>query len=157
MDFLYRFQGPRPPEEGRSMGRWGFNVFLDGNFARKALQSPFSQKHYGILQSRGREVIVNCGWKPEAVSRDPFNFYDVNGDDSRNLRNPSRLLHYCQVPGNACGLSFDCSGLPNLKEDAENIEYVCDNVDSMNQSMALIALWTTWLDFIEAGFLLEKT
>jgi len=157
MNFLYRFQGPNPPEERRSMGGWGFNVFLDGNWARKALQSPLSQKAYEILQTRGREVTVNCGWKLEAVSRDQFNFYDVNGDDSHSSRNPSKLLHYCQVPGNACGLSFDCSGIPKLKRGAESIEYACDNVDSMSQSIALIALWTTWLEFADAGFRLEKT
>lgn len=156
MAFLYRIIGLSPPKWDISMGGWGFGIELDVDFARRALQAQLSQEKYEMLQEEGKRFIINCGWKPEAVSRNPFNFYDVNGEYKPQEPNHSLLLHYCQVPGNACGLSFDCMGIEKLIKGAEKIEYLTDNVDSINQSMALLSLWLRWFEFVNAGFLLKR-
>jgi hypothetical protein len=151
MDFHYTLIGPVPPGGGRRAVRWGFQAVLDWDFAKRALQTPLSDKAYEMLQREGREFIVNCGWHSEAIGKnwEPYNFCDLEGDDSRR----SELLFYLRVPGNTAGLGFDYSVISHQTfQPIEKLVYTPENIDSMQQSMALISLWSRWYGFVEAGF-----
>jgi hypothetical protein len=59
------------------------------------------------------------------------------------------LLTNLSVPGNACGLDMDWNAFNNLGNHTPThdcIEYYPHNVDTMQQSVGLLAVWTTWYD-----------
>lgn len=148
MDFYYRIRGLSPPAQERHMKGWGFNIELDLEFAKRALHTPLSKASYKSLQKDARDYIINCGWKPEAIRRDPLDFCELDGIEGAEN---SRLLHHCEVPGSASGLAFDFNMLQFPRYE-QVIIYSPDNIDYMSQSMASLALWLRWFEFVRAGF-----
>ncbi len=146
--FFYKIEGFIPPEKGREWGGWGFDVKLDSEIAKKALQTPLNNHAYNVFKERGDRIIdgAKAFFGPLFYTK-PYYFFRLNGNHENEL---SCLLHYCEVPGNATSLSADYDVKRLLGDNSYNysLEYSCHNVDNIFQREALISLWLFWVDLI---------
>jgi hypothetical protein len=79
----------------------------------------------------------------DRMIRPPYHFVD-----------DTCLLHFVQVPGDACDLGIDGSELSEFKREKDSwknaINYTPHNVDSHMQAYALLSLFLTWAHIAEA-------
>ncbi len=133
------------PSSGNNLGRFGFSVGLDPNFAKKAFEKEISEEIYKRFDKMGKSIIALSGFKGK-FTQPPYKFVE---NQKGNLTN---LLRWCDVPGDACDLGIDGSELSNLMtrefddliKYKSMIEYGPHNVDSPQQAYALLSLWLNW-------------
>lgn len=151
MKFIYEVPAlaPKGKDEECRPGGYGFTTTLDGDFAVAARKTPMEDKRLEIFQKDGSEIIKRSKLKGIGYSGNPYVFIEN-----------SMLLHYVQVPGNACDLGlhwfeeFVEDRWPNhsklideLKRRGDSpapVRYIPHNVDSFQQASALLALWLNW-------------
>src|SRR3990167_912896 len=153
-NFLYRIEGFVPPSRGETrMGMYGFGVKLDLDFAKQAFQNELSDKFYEVIKSRG-ERIVRSVFPRDKYIHEPYLFAgNENGIPSILNGNRTFLANSFIVPGNACSLNLDRDETSRLTEKnpyPNYVEYSPHNVDSIDQSYALLSLFMTWFDAVDA-------
>jgi hypothetical protein len=137
-DYFYRIEGFEP--HGSSFAAHSFSVYLDGGFAKRAFETKLPEQGRKNLDLMGREILRSLFGK-DRMLRPPYNLVD-----------DTCLLHFVQVPGDACDLGIDGFVLSNLKErqDWDRVEYSPHNVDSHTQAYALASLFLKWAHLVEA-------
>ena len=135
----YRIEYFFPPLQRGKVGPWGFMITLDNDYARKALHTPLPEDTLDRLVKEGQDAI-NLSWRPsKPYTGSTYRF--INLPDSEE---PSCLLHWSQVIGDACSLALETGSLNNLKEDRyrdEDVKYLCHNADNELQASVLLAFW----------------
>lgn len=140
--FIYECS-PLVPREDLTLGRWGFCIELDGNFAHVARQNEMTEFARNRFLEIGREIIgVYFPKHDMKLVHPPYHFVA-----------DSWLLQYVQVPGDACDLGFDqsalhefCTAWQSQREVTERfpVNYGPHNVDNSAQAFCLQALWLNW-------------
>ena len=152
-DFIYQipiivpFEGDKYPK----LGGYGFDIWMDGNFAIDARKMKMEERIFTKFQKDGEEIIKRFRLGKRMFREQAYQFFDN-----------SWLLRSATVPGNACDLSFDnindfgghgfegyLKGLEEAKEYCKE-RYVPHNVDSFKQAMTLRELWLHWADIARA-------
>lgn len=142
--FIYQIPPLIPPKKP-GLGCWGFSTELNPDFARKARETKLTKEFNDRMQNNGKNIIklfFNIENTEDIYS--PYNFMEN-----------SFLLHYVQVPGDACdlGLSHICqedffkNDWERLKEQdlyPNYVTYSPHNVDSKEQAYCLLSLWLHW-------------
>lgn len=139
---FYNIQGFFPRG---GMSGFGFGIDMKSDIARRALSHPMSQKYYDHLQRIGKDIILNSGWEKEFIRKEPYVFAE------NKEGKVSSLLHYCEVPGDACDLGIDGMQLGRFMDggDRISVKYGPHNVDNTRQAYALLSLWLTWANGLE--------
>jgi len=147
MDSFYILKNYQPARVASGID-FGFSIKLDIELARKAMQTKINEKACSNLQRIAKQIIVDAGFQDYMYMIKPaFNF--LEGDD-KELTN---LLHWCDVPGDACSLCLEGNEIYYLKNQntfREYIEYSSHNVDNSQQAYALLSVWSFWADTIKA-------
>ena len=151
-DSFYRIEGFSTLGEG--MGGQGFMIHLDPDYAKRFYETELNERGHDHLQDHGKRIIVGAGLVESIEdTRNPFVFVE-NDEGNRTF-----LLHYLSVPGDACDLGIDGSKMgywkPFFKGKGGRTEFWVDytphNVDSMQQSHALLSAWLAWVGGAEAS------
>lgn len=145
--FLYEIVGLQPAG-GDRLGRFGFSVFLDREIAKKAFEKELPEGHH--FNEIAESILIDCGLikKSQRIYHSPYNFAK---NEEGNL---SSLIHYVQVPGDACELGMAWREIDSLRRDDHRnwVEYHPDNVDNHQQAYALLGLFTYWANIINILF-----
>jgi len=151
--FLYRIEGFEPHGEG--MGRWGFNVKLDINFARRAFQKEISEEIYENLGKIGEEIIRNIFPAYNFICPPYLHLRNNDGKPNPMKGNLTLLVGNLNVPGDACGLDVDYRDLEDLTKEETYEKYLTyspHNMYNMKQAYALLSIFTRWVDAADAIF-----
>lgn len=137
-EFIYSILNFSPPSKEAGMGAWGFGTRINEHVARKSFETPLSDEGYERMQKIGKLIINGFGFDTSLTEQ-----YHFMRNEEGKL---THLLHFCEVPGNACDLGIE-------KTDFSRTEvwrdYVPHNVDSMSQASALLCLWLRWADAVK--------
>lgn len=119
---------------------YNFNTYLDPNLAILARKEKLIEKSFNYIQESGRDILKS--FFSEKVNN-PYVFVE-----------DSWLVQSILVPGDACDLSLNESGLRDFISDWNKrqskglvpfaTEYVCHNTDSFIQAQALRELFINW-------------
>ena len=157
--FIYEVPPVISSEEPK-MGGWGFCALLDCEFAMRARDTKIKEFTYRRLQEAGGIIISRVGLDNMGKVK-PYRFMDE-----------SLLLHFAQVPGNACDLGIGHMFQGNFEEgdweahkafytqmieageELGAISYDPHNVDTKDQAYALLSLWVHWAN--TANILLQE-
>ncbi len=147
--FVYSFEGLEPTMDERGMpqlGGFGFSAHLERELAKISLQKKLPQHGFDNFQTIGRGIIIDCGLAPREGSSIITPYHFVPAQDE-----PSFLLHFIDVPGNACNLTIDSRQIESLRgEEYHNwVEYHPHNVDSHRQAYALFSLFAYWANTVD--------
>ena len=140
-EYHYRIEGFCPRTD-ISMGRWGFGIRMDTQYAWQLKQLP--------LRDEWEERIVEIG--TDAVKATLLHDFKPMFDTPRlHFWENTCLLTNLSVPGNACGLDMDWRDFDHLQADAERdanygITWLPHNVDSWWQALSLLQVWLAWYD-----------
>ena len=143
--FIYEVSGFFPyMDNGRLLsGGFGFSVYLDRDIARKALAMELPKE--GNLNYTGRQILIDslkfsAFELEEDFIHEPYHF--LKNDDGKL----TSLLHWVDVPGDACDLGLHPEEIEELKEDDYKgwVEYHPHNVDSLSQAFSLLSLFIYW-------------
>jgi len=130
------------PRTDIDMGRWGFGIHLSAKYAALL-------KSVSINKDRISNLHVQCHQALKAVLGGSYlDLFDRSYPHLQFWDNTC-LLTNLSVPGNACGLYMEWNSFNNLGNHMPThdcIEYYPHNVDSMEQAVGLLAVWTTWYD-----------
>ena len=142
--FIYEVSPLVPPS--KSIYIWNVFMRLDSDFAKKARNTPLDEKVHKRLQEMGQLLIGGFfNTKEDDLIRPAYSFMEN-----------SLLLHYTQVPGDACdlGLDYTCQndffneGWEKLKKgellSRISVNYTPHNVDTSTQAFCLMSLWLQW-------------
>ena len=146
-NFIYSIDGPTPPEKGE-LGHWGFDIILDGNFARKMREKYPNEEVKARLNGEGRIIIARYGLE-KMGNITPYDF--LSG---------SWLPNSFRVPGNACDLGLECSDreeltntrLGEIEKGLRPVTYTPHNVDGRDQAFCLLSLFTHWANLTNMVF-----
>ncbi len=135
------------PIEGEGPSGYGFCTSLDPDFAILARSTRMEKGILERLQRKGEEVTGK--------------YFSTGDKRPYKLIEDSFLLHFVDVPGNACSLSLSLDCMETLlsreewRDNAPNfVEYIPHNIDSLPQAQCLLALWLHWAN--TANLLLNK-
>lgn len=139
--FVYEITFFAPPPE-KTLGGFGLEVEVDLDFANRARELKMDERTLQRFQEQGLTTINRFfRLNEDSRVRPTFKFVD-----------DSWLLHYVDVPGNACGLGLDREGrdffygrstqIHSLRSD--NARYESFNVDTVIQASCLLSLITYW-------------
>ncbi len=158
-DFLYRLEGFTPPNE-RGSGRYGFGIKLNLDFAKKAFGNELPEPAYEGLIKRGERVVGAIFPNEGKYLHEPYMFTKNDNGKPASLRGKDTFLaNSFIVPGNACSLvlGWGEQELITIPKSYKNyVEYSSHNVDSMEQSYALLSLFTTWFEATDATLYEDK-
>ena len=142
----YRIEGLLPTLH-MSMGGYGFCVLLDKCTVDKLLSIPYSRDEN--ITKIAMNTISRIFGERNDFWRNPCVFMMMSDGE------PSSLIQYCTVPGDACSLGIDFGDIDgNIKYDGEKkwVMYSTHNVDSPTQAYALLSLWLQWMNTIHVLF-----
>jgi len=124
-----------------------FSVGLKSELALKAYNKELTETGFNYLENMRKKILKRCGLNYS----DACNYRFVENDN----KNPTCLLHWCKVEGDACSLGIDGTELNSMqnsfkKKDLSNLKligYYPHNIDSMRQAYSLLSIWIQWADF----------
>lgn len=134
----YTISGFSPPSKDMAMGGYGFAIGLNAGFAKKCIQFNAKMENLSRLNDMGLERLKMIF---DYATDKPFHYQEKNDE-------PTLLLHWVQVPGNACDLGnagIDTEDILKMKDD-DLLEYYPHNVDSIKQAYGLLSLFLRWYD-----------
>ncbi len=144
--FVYSIEGLSPQTRNGEieMGGFGFSIYLDTEFAKKAYKTLLPEGHH--LNEIAEKILVDCKLiRENGVLHNPYRFAE-NRDGKLTT-----LLRWVQVPGCACDLGIEGNEFGKIIEgEWINSEiqgflgYYPHNVDSYYQAYGLLSLFTTW-------------
>lgn len=147
-NFSYRLVGFEAPEKKES-GMWGFEVWLDGDFARLALEYELPQEIYVRLNETAENIVMVEGLKQKGEKIVPP--YSFVSSPKGNL---TALLQSIRIPGNSCDLGMDINSIGDIRKEKKTslkgVIYSPHNVDNRIQRDALLSLWIRWNESAEA-------
>jgi hypothetical protein len=130
--------------------RFGISVGLKKEFAKMAFGVEISEDGYKRAKETGERIIraVNLIKPDRRIDLPPYSFVK---NEKGNL---TFLLSSCDVAGDRCCLHLPYSEVSALQRGhiSNLVEYSSHNVDTLQQSHALLALWVTWADSVYAQF-----
>jgi hypothetical protein len=135
--YAYRIEGLEPPFEFDRIPNYGFNVFLDRDFALNAKKDLVGQRAQERLQEIAAAAIKRMFYRQ--LIGQPYHFL---GD--------SMLITSCQVPGdNNCELLIGRDQIDSLerKNAKSELHYYTHNVDNRDQVYGLLSLFTRWCEY----------
>ena len=140
---LYRLDGFQYKGEG-DVHTHAFNIHLDSDFARKALQKDLSDEAYKNMDEIGKDIIKRFNPKISSTET-PYVFY--NNQNGRSL-----LICFTRTIGNACELGIDGNDFGAFKKGWKDstIVYSNHNIDTLIQQKTLLSLFVQWVDIAEA-------
>jgi len=130
------------PRNDISLGRYNINMGIKTDFAMKFLDTELTDFAYNKLEELRNITLKSVGL---INSKDHRYVFVKNKQDKT-----SWLLGYCHVEGNACDLGIEGGELDsiiNKNYTCNLIEYSSHNVDSMQQSFALLSIWLIWANY----------
>ena len=143
--FFYSIEGFEPRDD-LTLGGYGFSIFLDKEFAKRALEKELPEAGYKNMIDMAKGIIITEGLEKKGnMIKPPYNF--VSGENRLTC-----LLQYCTVPGNACDLGVSGDEIGRIQNESykEYIEYNPHNVDSSSQAYALLSIWLMWQRLVES-------
>lgn len=135
-DYHYKIIGFCPRTD-LSMGRWGFHVELDFDFAVRLHMFKLKAAEQRELRKRFRAIAMTISAKQ----------YPLFEDYPRvSFLDDSMLISNIAVPGDACGLDIDDSREIRSRERhrLSVVQYHPHNVDVMVQAVQLLAVFAEW-------------
>ena len=126
---------------GVANSAYNFSIGLKPDFALKAYNKELPDNAFKKLNEIGITILKDLGFS--SLMRQPYMFLE---NDKGKF---TSLLRWCDVPGDACGLSLEGSQINYLKNEKLShrmIEYNSHNIDSMLQAYSLLSLWLQWAD-----------
>ncbi len=138
MDYFYRIHSFFPPEELR-LGQYGFNIWLDKSFAKKAFDRKLEEKVRDNLIINAKEIIKRT-FPQDMISahETPYIFLE-----------DSCLVQVLQVPGDACDIGLDISMIDYIKAGEIDVNYTPHNIDMQIQQYALLSIFLNWANGID--------
>ena len=147
MKFVYALDGPHLYGDSLERARWGISANLSGDFVAQLLEEKRTQRFEKMLES-GADMLLKQSKIPEFKSRGLKRYH--------LFFRGTPLLQVVQVPGNACDLAIDESGLGSLGYEnafkGHFMGYMCHNVDTFNQAAFLGILFTNWANIARDCF-----
>lgn len=136
------------PRTDICMGRWGFTVELDYQYARKLVAhkiTPEAFKRLTDMAEKAQEAVFKSSESQWSFPRRrTYQFWE----------DTCLLTNVTVEPGNACGLDMEWGTFEQVKRGNggpwAKVDYLPHNVDSVHQAAALLAVWTIWYDHAEA-------
>ena len=146
MKGLYRIHGFYPPDPNEILaGGFGFNILLNRDFARKALQTKLPEGAYKNLEGIANQIIGRA-FEIEDHGIMPYGFVE---NEDKEL---TCLMHYCEVIGTRCNLYLEGSEIHeiNMADNSRDfIIYRGHNVDTLIQAYTLLSIWLNWFNRLE--------
>ena len=146
MEGLYSIHGYDPPDiDEIPTGGFGFEIKINRDFAKKALQTELPEKGYGGLE-RMANLCIRRLWPEETNNLIHYSFVE---NDEKKL---TCLLHYCSVPGSRCCLyieGFEIQDILRENNARDFISYASHNVDNHTQAYGLLSIWLRWFNGVE--------
>ncbi len=143
--FFYSIEGFEPRDD-LTLGGYGFSIFLDKEFAKRALEKELPEAGYKNMIDMAKGIIITEGLEKKGnMIKSSYNF--VSRENKLTC-----LLQSCTVPGNACdlGVSWDEIERVSNSQYKNYIEYHPHNVDSSYQVHALLSIWLMWQRLVES-------
>jgi hypothetical protein len=135
------------PRDDIITSAYNFSVGLKPEIALKAYKKELTEFAFNRLEEMRQGILKSCGMKYSNAY--PYKFIE------NDKRNPTWLLRWCQVEGDACDLGIDGFELDNIKNSLEKedlsylkiIEYLPHNIDNKYQAYSLLSIWLNWADY----------
>ncbi len=136
------------PRTDIATSAFNFAIGLKSDFAWRMYHKEMTDSAYERLNKTRNEILKSIDLDFSSPTAYPYKFLD------NEKGNPTCLLRWCQVYGDACDLGIEGTEL-NLITDRrlsknEMVVYNPHNVDSMKQAYGLLSLWLNWADFAYA-------
>jgi len=126
------------------LGRYGFTLSLDSDFANDALAIEVTRPEYRTHQKSARAVLSDLGLPSPVRGYPPITLIK-----SRNTHIFTGLVNFCTTPGSVHDLMLEPCYLEVLKRGViDHIDYRTVNVNDSMQSEALLQMWQKWLETI---------
>ena len=129
-----------PPRKDLSLNAYNFSIGLKPDVAIKAYNTIVSDDFVEKMNKWGKDLIKHLFNQSDYI-KNPYHFAE-NREREKTL-----ILHWCTVPGNACGIGIDKDVYNSIKELEFNerlLEYNSNNIDSIIQAYSLECLWLHW-------------
>lgn len=112
----------------------GFDIALDGEFARQMVSSHVGEERQRVLVQLGKETARRFDFRYPEV----FSFHEDTG-----------LVTMVNIGDNGCWLNLDNRDFDKLVggEQIDKLVYSNHNVDSFKQAYALMSLVDLWVSY----------
>lgn len=140
---IYSIQG-RNFTNRDMLGKHGFTLMLNSDFAKTALDIEVTRAEYRAYQRNAKAILSDLGLPEPIRGYPPLTFVK-----SRNTHSFTGLINFCTTPGFIHDLMLESSYLEILSTGSrEYISYRTVNVNDSMQSEALLQMWQKWLETI---------
>lgn len=143
--FYYSIEGFEPRDD-LTLGRYGFSIYLDKEFAKRALEKQLPEAGYNNMIDMAKTIIIAERLeKRKDMIYTPYSFISTE-------KGLTYLFQSCTVPGNACDLGASWDEIESIPNELYKnyIEYHPHNVDNSSQAHALLSIWLMWQRLVES-------